>query len=248
MNDDVMLDPALIPTPVKGILGLLAKQSSFSIVQIGAYIGNTVNDPLYDFLRTLDPQAVAKIVLVEPIHEYFDRLCETYSHVPSIEFENVAISETTGEAEMYRLDVDPVEHGFPEWLAQLSSLREERMGKLWDASEANNDFAAKCKQFYSEHQVVEKVTCMTLHELLAKHQIEDLDLLLIDAEGYDYKILKTLDFSKLRPQFINYERVLLQEDEQACREMIAAQGYLLVDWGHDTFCVIKERVVDSIGV
>jgi hypothetical protein len=60
----------------------------------------------------------------------------------------------------------------------------------------------------------------------------------IDAEGYDFKILKTLDFNKLKPKFINYERVLLQEDEQACREMLEAQGYRLFDWGQDTLCIL----------
>lgn len=248
MNDDIMLDPATIPSPIKGILGMLATQSSFSIVQIGAYIGNTYNDPLFDFLCNLDSQAPTKVVLVEPIREYFDLLCKNYHHVPNIQFENVAIAKTEGTAEMYRLDVNPVEYGFPEWMAQLSSLKEERMGKLWDASEVDSDWAAKCKQFYLEHRVVETITCTTLHRLFDKHQIQQLDLLLIDAEGYDFEILKTLDFKKLKPEFINYERVLLQGDEPACREMLEAQGYVLMDWGHDTFCVVKERVVDSVGI
>lgn len=229
--------PELFPS----ILEMFAEQSSITIVQIGAYIGKSDNDPLFNFLHQLGPRENVKVVLVEPIREYFDALCENYRDVPNIEFENVAIAETEGTAEMYRLNANPVEHGLPEWMAQLSSLKKERLGKLWDASEEDTAWADKCKQFYLDHRVVEQVTCMTLHQLLDKHQISHLDLLLIDAEGYDYEILKTLDFTNLKPEFINYERVLLQENEPACRKMLESQGYLLIDWEQDTLCIVKER-------
>lgn len=226
--------------PFDAVLSLLAEQPSLSIVEVGAYIGNTGNDPLYAFLcEHLDPAKATstkrntKVVLVEPIREYFDLLCESYSNIPGIEFENVAIAETEGVMDMYRLNVDPVEYGYPAWLAQLSSLKKERMEELWDEYDRNPDY----KQFYLEHRIVEKVACMTLQQLLDKHQIRQLDLLQIDAEGYDFEILKTLDFDKSKPRFINYERVLLQDDEPACREMLSAQGYLLIDWGTDTLCI-----------
>jgi FkbM family methyltransferase len=226
--------------PLDTALSLLAEQPSFSIVQIGAYIGNDDADPLYEFLcEHLDPARArstgrnTKVVLVEPIREYFDLLCENYSIIPKIEFENVAIAETAGVMDMYRLDVNPLEHGYPAWLAEMSSLKKERMEELWDKHERNQEL----KQFYLEHRVVEKVNCMTLQQLFDKHQIRQLDLLQVDAEGYDFEILKTLDFDRITPRFINYERVLLQEDEPACREMLSAQGYALIDWGQDTLCI-----------
>lgn len=232
--------PELFPA----ILRMLAKESSMSIVQIGAYIGNSDTDPLFNFLRKLGARKNVKVILVEPIREYFDLLCENYRDVPNIEFENVAIAETAGIAEMYRLNVDPVEHGYDEWLAQLSSLKKDRMEKLWDGYEGLHQGSQK-KQFYLKHRVVEKVTCMTLHQLFDKHQIQQLDLLLIDAEGYDFEILRTLDFDKLKPEFINYERVLLQDDEPACRKLLESQGYVLIDWGQDTLCIERERATFS---
>ena len=225
--------------PFQAVLAYLADLPSFSIVQIGAYIGNSKHDPLFKFLQSVvNDKPESKVVLVEPIREYFDLLCKNYRNVPSIAFENVAIAETAGERDMYRLasGVDPVKDGHGRWLTELSSLREERMGRLWDKCEV----APGHKAYYLEHRVTEKVTCMTLHQLFEKHQIQRPDLLQIDAEGYDYEILKTLDFSKVKPRFINYERVLLQVDEQACRDMLEAQGYTLFDWGQDTLCILKE--------
>ena len=225
--------------PFRAILSYLADLPSMSIVQIGAYIGNSKHDPLFRFLQDASIKPDSKVILVEPIRDYFDQLCYNYRKIPNILFENVAIAETDDDREMYRLakGVDPMKDGHGRWLTELSSLREERMGRLWDKCEVEPGH----KAFYLEHRVTEKVACMTLHQLLEKHQLQQLDLLQIDAEGYDYEILKTLDFNVLKPSFINYERVLLQEDEPACRAMLEALGYLLIDWRQDTLCILKRR-------
>lgn len=85
--------------------------------------------------------------------------------------------------------------------------------------------------------MIERVQCTTLHQLLDRHDVTQLDLLQIDTEGYDSEILRTLDFTRIRPRFVNYERVLLQGDEPACRALLKAAGYILRDWGQDTLCI-----------
>jgi FkbM family methyltransferase len=227
--------------PLASGLDWLARQPSFSIVQLGAYVGNSPNDPLYPFLTEQmnaarpDRKHGAKVVLVEPIKEYFDRLRKNYAMCPDIQFANVAIAESEGIRDFYTLKLDPTKYGYPEWLAQLSSLKAERMGKLWGKYE-NYPFP-EFKKFYLEHRTVEKVKCITITQLLQQYQIEKLDLLVLDVEGYEFEILKTLDFKTTRPRFIDYERVLLQENEPLCRQMLMKQGYVLIDWGQDTFCV-----------
>ncbi len=155
--------PPVVYHPFAAVLAKLAAQPSFSIVQVGAYIGNTPNDPLFPFLRYyLDPtkgaKRDAKVVLIEPIREYFDLLRENYGNLPGLEFEKVAIAESEGTREMYRLAVDPTEYGFPAWLSQLSSLKKERMGELWERYERN----PRLQKFYLEHRVTETVNTVTL--------------------------------------------------------------------------------------
>lgn len=229
------------PTPMDKALAELAAQPSFNIVQVGAYIGATDNDPLFEFLtKHLGSTGSAghrggKVVLIEPIREYFEQLTRNYQGTTGIAFENVAIAALEGPIEMYRLNGDPVAAGFPEWLSQLSSLKKERMEELWDSYERRED----AQQWYLEHRVVEMVECMTLDEVAEKHGIESIDLLQIDAEGYDLEVLKTLNFAKIKPRFINYERVLLNEREPECRAMLESLGYTLFDWGQDTMCVLQ---------
>lgn len=219
----------------------LAEQPAFTIVQIGAFTGDTPNDPLYGFLaEQLPAHPDAIVILVEPVKDYFTQLQATYAEFPQVICENVAVAEVSGERDFYRLDVDPVEHGQTNYWAQLGSLREERLTTLWEHGQPPS----------LQERVIERVRCVTLHGLLASHQLTQVDLLEIDTEGYDYEILRTIDFVQFRPRFINYERRLLYEDEPACRELMTRAGYRLADWpgacsspppanviNDDTFCV-----------
>ena len=123
----------------------------------------------------------------------------------------------------------------------MGSLRPDRMIYFWDHWEREPD--QKMKDFWVQHRTVESVHCWTFHQLLERHRLDHVDLLQIDAEGYDYEILRTIDFSRLRPRFINYERVLLHEDEPACRAMLTDAGYVLFDWSVDTLAVALEATV-----
>jgi FkbM family methyltransferase len=229
-------------SPMADVLAWLSTRESFSIVQIGAYIGDTGNDPLYVFLQqALPARPRDTVVLVEPVAEYFHELQKAYASLPRVRLERIAIAEADGERAFYRLGVDPTLYGDPDWLAQLGSLHPTRMTHMWDRYERGvmeaSGVTADLQTFWLDHRIVEHVHCTTLHHLLTRHSITELDLLQIDAEGYDYEILRTIDFTRIQPRFINYERVLLDNDEPACRAMLIDAGYVLFDWGQDTLCI-----------
>jgi FkbM family methyltransferase len=209
------------------------------IVQIGAYVGNTPNDPLWGFFQhhKVNPIHGLKAVLVEPIGEYCEKLRLNLGNIPGVAVENCAIAESAGEREMTRLSVNPVDHGMPEWLAQLSSLKPGYVDSFWSGPEV----AGYGKQYYDfvkKHTVTERVRCMTFAELFAKHEIGRIDLMQIDVEGYEFELLKTLDFKTHRPRFINLEYVHLGENEWPCWQLLKGHGYALEDVGEDTFCTL----------
>jgi FkbM family methyltransferase len=226
------------PTPMDAVLQWLAEQPTFAVVQIGAYVGNTANDPLYPFLtRELPRHPGSTALLVEPVATYYEQLVAAYDGVAGAAFEHAAIADAAGERDFYRIDVDPRSVGKPvSWdLGQLSSLRADRMEELWSAVEQIPEVQA----YYREHRVVERVTCLTYADLITRHGLTQIDLLQIDAEGYDFQILSSIDFSASRPRFINYERILLRDDEPACRALLEAAGYVLFDWDIDTMAVAR---------
>ena len=245
LRDSTLRRFGLRQLPLQKALAQLDRKPHFSIVQIGAYIGATDDDPLAESLMGMLPQRAregrtATVVLIEPVQEYFDQLRRNYAGIPFVHFVNAAIAETEGKRSFYRVNVDPKQFGLPDWLAEMGSLRREIAAPILET------YAKKYGAFLCEHRVEETVDCVRLETVLASHGIkDDLDMLQIDAEGYDYEILCSIDFTQLRPTYINFERVLLEDREPACRAMMRAAGYSLMDWGLDTLCIRAWRNADS---
>jgi FkbM family methyltransferase len=218
--------------PVSAALEALLERSQFSVVQIGAYVGDTDNDPLYEALSNGLHHGNGKLIAVEPVSEYFEQLQRSYLGVPNVFCENFAIADQSGPATFYRLGVDPVEHGYPAWLCQLGSLKQERMEKLWNNYEGNPDY----QEFYLKHRIAEEVNCLTFADLLERHQLKEVDLLQIDVEGFESEILSTIDFRSTPVRFVNYECVLLQDRKWKVERMMSGYGFRCMDYGQDTFC------------
>jgi len=134
--------------PFERLLRTMAAQGEFSVVQIGAFTGNTGNDPLFTFLqRHLPGHPRSRVVLVEPISKHFEELQRAYDGMP-VTLLQCAVAETPGYRDMLTLgEVDPAAYGFPDWLHQLSSLDADRMGSRWDSYEQD----ARAAAFYMDH-------------------------------------------------------------------------------------------------
>ena len=222
--------------PVVTALQWIALKRDVTIVQLGAYVGNSYNDPLYNFLTDrarskCQGRARLNAVLVEPVKEYFDKLCENYAGLPGIRFENVAIAGSAGDATIYRLGVDPVAAGYPEWMTQLSSLKKERMGSLWEKEIS----VPELREFFLANQIQETVACVTFSDLMLRNSLSEIDLLQIDVEGFEFEILSSIDFNVWPIRFINYESTLLQDNRSPCDELLKSKGFILVDFEQDTF-------------
>lgn len=225
---------------------IFKKQGEITIVQIGSHRGDTHNDPIHKFVikycsTERDSASINKfILLIEPVKHIFKQLKENHKNLSGVFFENVAIAESSGQKKFFILknDINLAAMGMPEWLDQLGSLLPERIGKLWEAYEGNSVY----QNFLYENMVVEKVQCITFHELLSKHHLEKIDLLQIDAEGYDYNILRSINFKNIKPKYINYERVLLQKNETACRNLMLHHNYKIHDHGQDSLCTLDPNM------
>jgi len=84
------------------------------------------------------------------------------------------------------------------------------------------------------------VPCMTLQALFSKHDINHVDVMQLDTEGHDWKIIKQLDLSLYRPKIIRTEYINLGDQEK--REIIGhfmAHGYMYEVYGQDVNFVEK---------
>lgn len=187
-------------------------------VQIGANDGKS-QDPLYEFVVANKWRGL----LVEPLPDLFDQLKENYKDCSGLTFENVVIAEQGGERVMYRVSQDAIQKNvLPPWYGGIGSLSPER-NALGGRRVSEEDFRE-----IQEHVVKQSVTASTLGDLVERNSVKKFDVLVIDAEGYDYRILEQLDFKRHQPSLIQIEYVNLPESEQvAAVSLLKSQGYRL---------------------
>ncbi|GAB3195613.1 FkbM family methyltransferase [Pontibacter aydingkolensis] len=69
----------------------------------------------------------------------------------------------------------------------------------------DEDFYNHNKEFFKTKNTSNKVVTKTLTQILDETSVEKVDLLLIDVEGHDLNVLKSLDLDKYRPKLIVVE-------------------------------------------
>ena len=185
-------------------------------------------------------RAAVKAVLVEPVPELFDQLSRNYAHIPGVFLEKLAIAESTDSKMFYglRSGIDLAAHGLPPWSYQLGSFYPHQT----ESYLVMHPHDLKLKAFVEKNIVKTEVPCEPLSLLCARHRLKHVDLLQVDTEGYDYRVLQTLDFNKVLPRYINYERIHLKGEESACRRFLGKQGYVLMDHGQDTLAAWRSKI------
>lgn len=215
-HPEARLEPSLAAAVAQRYLQV----RDFFYVQVGAFDGVCV-DPLAGVVDRLQGRGL----LIEPQPEAFRRLKANTASRSDVELLQVAVSD--GEAELPFYSLDPAAPGAPSKALLISSL--DRAMLLRDLDPAV-DWAPWIR--------ADIVRCTTLNTILAERRIERLDLLQIDAEGYDGRILRALDFSRWAPAIVNFEHVLMPSAEaEACWRMLVARGYRLHISPPDTLAV-----------
>jgi FkbM family methyltransferase len=189
-----------------------------SFVQIGSNDG-VVHDPLHQVVRACGWYGV----LVEPLPPLYERLVTNYEGVPGLAFENAAVGTVDGTSTIYSVEPRP---GDPYWVDQIATFDR-------DTLQSHADVLVGV-----EERIVEvPVASLTLPTLVARHDLRSIDLLHVDVEGYDYEVLKQIDFSgSWAPTFIMYEREHFDRPtDRAARRMLRGAGYRLVDIWPDQF-------------
>ena len=198
------------------IAHLMLRKKEIFFIQIGANDGVS-NDPLRKFVTEYGWPGI----LVEPLPEVFEVLKENYKDRPNLKFLNAAISEQDGFRTLYtvRIDDDTFKKAH-----QFSSFRREVVS-------LQTRWVPDIAQRVEETQV----RCISLDTLLRETDGKEVDILQIDTEGYDFAILKMIDFSALRPSIICYEHCNLSKGEQqAAAELLVGHGYRLTKDNLDT--------------
>jgi FkbM family methyltransferase len=194
-----------------------------TFLQIGAFDGRQ-SDPLYRFITRYHWRGL----LVEPMPDAFQRLQETYRNEPQVQLRNVAVAAANGTRPLYHLRRDAPE--LPSWAPMLASFDREVV--LRHGAQIPN-----ISQFMEQTDV----PCVTLRTLLDEAGLTSIDVLQIDTEGFDYEILKMVDFNRIRPAIVNYEHAHLGlDDKDAAIELLIRHGYHVGAGPYDTVAYLAD--------
>lgn len=201
---------------------LVEEKNNFFFIQIGANDGVRADDT-YDFII----RHRLRGIVIEPLHDMFIKLCENYVNHPQIIKINKAIHATEKQMTLYRIRKDaPV----PDWCHGIASFDK-------------NHFIGGMKKIpdLDKYIIEETVECISLSRLLKEKKIQQLSFLQIDTEGYDFEIIKMIDFNKNRPKIIRYECACLSPaDNLSCIKMLAKYGYVFYDDGNDIIALASD--------
>lgn len=199
------------------------KKSKVFFVQIGANNGVS-NDPLNEFILNSGWSGI----LIEPLPDVFGVLKENYKETKAdLLFENVAIGSVNGEVPFFYIDNS--DQTLPVWTSQLSSFNRDVVVKNLGG---HPQFIGRIKSI--------NIETLTLAALLKKHGLSKIDLLHTDTEGFDYEILKTIDFSIIHPDIIMFESIHLSKaDFKATVSILKNANYAVFVCGHDSIAICK---------
>jgi len=179
------------------------KNSAFSFLQVGANDGKSF-DYLYDFVINRDISGI----VIEPIKEYYNELCENYKSHKNILTINKAIHKTAKHVSIYKIN-NQVAHLYPDWVKGMASFNISHLTK--------HEFIKK------EDIIEEEVIAAPLMNIIEENNISSFDYFQSDTEGYDYEIIMMFDFSKFHPKLVKAEVVNLTEEQKHAIEALLTQ-------------------------
>lgn len=200
------------------------------VVEVGAHDG-VQRDPLRRYLLTEKWTAY----MLEPVPAVYERLRRNVRRVPGARPLNLAIGAVDGPTPFFQVrPPTPGETLWP-WYDALGSFNRD---VVLSHTHLIPDIAARIFSV--------EIPTATAATFLATHQLDRIDLLHIDTEGYDLHVLEQFDIALLQPFVVIYEHWHLSEVERdRASALLVESGYSVVVEGLDTAGVRLDYLNDA---
>jgi len=211
--------------------GAISVRKPLNIIQVGANDGK-YNDPIYEFVKKRKNST--NIILIEPLEMLIPYLKENYEYHPSAEIFNKAVGEreNTSSIYLYRIkkeywdDIDSRE-SVPDYRAPtgVTTSNKDRLFR-WASENVQSESEP-------EHIIEEfEVEMIQPRDILNQSDImEDVQVLQVDTEGMDDKVVYSFLEEGIRPNIINIESKHLSRDKRKKYDKrLSELGYEIYDY------------------
>ena len=206
---------------IKKVLQTIFEENKIKeLIQIGANDGLSF-DELNFFIKKYKTQSL----LVEPIKENYEKLKKNYENYNNVKFDNSAISVNNEISYLYKVNPNKIIN-YGNHIPGITSFDKNHLIK---------------HGVKKTHIVKELVNSISIKNLITKYKLNMLDLLLVDAEGYDGDIV--IDFFKnvsFRPIIILEYIHINIEKFKTLIDQLEKQEYFFFSINENMFCFPKE--------
>lgn len=147
---------------------IFEKKKINNLIQIGANDGDR-----FDILNYYIKKYQTQSLLVEPIKKNFEQLKKNYKNYNFITFDNSAISVNNEISYLYKVDSLKIKN-YDNHIPGITSFDKNHLIK---------------HGVKKSHIIREIVNSISIKELIEKHNFIEFELLFLDTEGYDGKII-----------------------------------------------------------
>ncbi len=192
-----------------------------SIIQIGANDGQRFDD-LNKFVKKYTPY----VIFVEPIKSNFEELKKNYSNQKNLYFENYAISVKNEINQLYTVKNSKLKF-YDDHVVGITSFNKNHL----------------IRHGIKKKDIIKvDVQSISMKDLMKKYSIQTLDLIMIDAEGYDGMIvIDFLNIDLVRPiiifEYIHIENSIFEK----CLSLLNEKNYIFFKINENVICIPKEK-------
>ncbi len=197
-----------------------------TVLQVGANDGMT-HDPVHKFIKRDQWTGV----LLEPQKDVFERyLKPLYARNQGIHVVNAALGPTDGQEKIYKI-------GFcsDRWASGLTTFKREILENAFSSGHVARQavkHGIAVPEDPAKRIVTETIQVISLSTLRSQFGLQHIDFLQIDAEGYDFEIIKLFGLKSLRPRLIAFEVTHLSDAEcQKCFSYLQEASYEVKSYG-----------------
>lgn len=179
-----------------------------NLIQIGSHKGY---DDFSNIVKNYTPEDISFLLLIEPNQEFNESLRKCYMGFNPI-IENIVVNTNEKERKTKFYSCNKTKYPDSEGsnYSELSSLIKPHLIKH-----------GIIEEFIEENEI----ECETLNNTLERHKIYELDILFIDVEGFDFELLKSIDYNKFNIKKIYYENMHVNDDSVVF--FLETKGYMV---------------------
>ncbi len=190
------------------VLERMQAGDEFKFLQIGAHNASGAAEP-----SVLSGGVRRRGVLVEPQPHFASRLRDRFRDDSSIQVFECAVGDAPGAMPFFVVD-DP-SGSLPPWTTQIASFSRSHVER----------FSAEVPEIRNRIRET-RVEVATAADICERAGMDQLDLLMIDVEGWDWQVLRAFPFERVSVGLVVFEHGhLCRADRGAAVGKLTALGY-----------------------